>query len=144
MFRKLAVMTVVAIMGVLGFGITPAHASVFGCPDNMYVCLYENTNFTGGLAVHFGGPTSYCWDLPRSGDPTWPNGSVGNNASSLILNWTGTGNKVQEDIIFYDDWQCKTPSVSFQLTMVPGQLQQIANLFNMGWGNRISSVRVDA
>ena len=134
---------VLAGAGVLGLA-APAQASVYGCPDGMYICFYnyESFNTAGGIYAQYSGALNVCHVLPTSGVSGWTNGKVYNASSSILLNWAGS-NTVQRTIYFFDSNACSASDYQFASTAYPGQLNTtLYRLANIGWNDRIGSWKV--
>ena len=139
--RKVLIIVAAVLVGV-GLA-TPAQAITYhSCPDAARICFYEDINYNGVIAIWTNTPRNYCRVLPRGGNTPWPDGgNQGNNASSIVLNWSG-GGVAGAQVIFYDDWNCDSPQYSFSVGVAQGSAVQIPNLVDLGWNDRINSVMV--
>jgi len=79
------------IFGASLLGIQPASAATtfHSCPDAARICFYEDINYNGVFAVWNSIPRNSCRILPQGGEPAWPNQRQNNEASAIVLNWSG-------------------------------------------------------
>lgn len=132
----------------VGVAAVPAQASVYGCPDSGYLCVwnYESFNYVndghGGIwtyNLHNG--YNSCHVMPTSGIAGWTNGKVYNAASSMIINNSGTNNLATAVIHLYDSNACSGTDYSFIVGVTSGDIYFDARLANSGWNDRIGSFK---
>jgi hypothetical protein len=145
MMKRIAAIAA-AVLIALGLTAVPAQASVYGCPDGMYVCVYnyQSFNTAGGIYVVPNSP-NVCHVMPTSGVAGWTNGKVYNATSSILLNWSGT-NTVQRNVYFYDGNACSGTDYFFYEPINPRtvdtQMWRLTNWAGTTWNDRIGSIAI--
>lgn len=151
--KRLLAAIAVSLLAIFGYA-APAQAAIYECPDQGYICFYNYGSFirTGtypGIYVADMFPPSYgtCRNLPTSGVSGWPNGGdVYNNASSLIVNNSGSNNLAgTQETFFYDGANCPSSETPFEVlthAVTSPTYVTISQLSDFGWGNRIGSYKI--
>lgn len=136
MIKKVLAMlaAVIASVGLVLAGATPALASSYQLCGDGWICFYNYTNHNtaGGVWGHRIYDSSYgnCITMPTSGT-SFTNGTAYNAATSIVVNNSPNPNALEIYVRYYDGNDCYNPEQMLVQHVYPGLDISKTNLANI-------------